>query len=93
MRVYKTPQTYGVHAEAQRGALQSLSDRLVLAGSCHLCFLSYSYPYFQLTVISKYCIKVSFIIINYFCFLFLNVTYFIILFCLKQGHDVQLRLA
>lgn len=72
MRVYKTPQTYGVRAEAQRGALQSLRDRLVSAGFYHLCFLSYSYPYFQLTVISKYSVKVSFIIVNYFYFLFLK---------------------
>lgn len=94
MIIYKTPQTYGVHVEPQRGAaLQSLGNCLVLAGSYHLCFLSHSYPYFQLTVISKYSIKVSFIIINYFCFLFLSVIYFIMLFCLKQGHSVQLRLA
>lgn len=69
MIIYKTPQTYGVHVEPQRGAaLQSLRNCLVLAGSYHLCFLSHSYPYFQLTVISKYSIKISFIIINYFCF-------------------------
>lgn len=92
MRVYKTPQTYGVRAEAQRGALQSLQDRLVLAGFYHLCFLSYSYPYFQLTVISKYSVKVSFIIVNYFYF-FIFKSLLIILFCLKQGHNVQLRLA